>query len=101
MFDRVAVQRVLAHMNACHPAENLKVVRGLAAADAQAAWIAGFDGDGADYLAESPDGPLAIRLTFGCPATTILEAGTELRRLYRSASRPPPQGPPPQSPPPG
>ena len=88
VFDRDVVERVLAHMNVCHREENLLLVRVLGnSAHARAAWIAGFDGDGVDYLAESQDGPLAVRLRFRWPAATLAEVSDEMLRLYRLACR--------------
>jgi putative heme iron utilization protein len=71
-FSRAVVDRVTAHMNACHQAENLLLARQLGRLpEATAAWAAGFDADGFDLIAEVDSGPVVLRLQFGRAATSV------------------------------
>jgi putative heme iron utilization protein len=86
-FAREVVDRVLGHMNACHPAENLLLARELGGVPAAtAAWAAGFDPHGIDLIAEVDSGPVVLRLAFGPPAPTIDAVRAAMMRLLTTAA---------------
>ncbi len=86
-FDPAEVQRVMDHMNRCHPEENALLGELAAGVVPERVWVTGFDQTGVDLLAEFCSGPAVLRLDYQWPALTVGEAGEELRRLYRTACR--------------
>ena len=56
-FNAAAVTGVLRHMNGDHVDDNLLIARAFSShGDLVAATMAGFDGDGGDWIAERADG---------------------------------------------
>jgi hypothetical protein len=88
-FDEAALSGVLRHMNSDHTDDNLLIARAFGAADAEAATMTGFDGDGGDWSVTAADGSTApLRVPW--PGGAITERG-EVRReivaLYDESCR--------------
>lgn len=81
------MERVLRHMNHDHLDDNLLIVRAFGRADATAATMTGFDGDGGEWAASTPDAD-ATTLRVPWPGGAISERA-EVRReivaLYDAA----------------
>jgi hypothetical protein len=86
-FDDDALRGVLGHMNADHTDDNLLIARAFAAADAQAATMTGFDGDGGDWVVTGADGESStLRVPWpGGAISERREVRREIVALYDAA----------------
>lgn len=86
-FDADTRQGVLGHMNADHVDDNLLIARAFDDADAVAATMTGFDGDGGDWSVTGADGTVApLRVAWpGGPITERREVRREIVALYDAA----------------
>ncbi|QEW04654.1 DUF2470 domain-containing protein [Microbacterium lushaniae] len=88
-FDAAALSGVTGHMNDDHPDDNVLIARAFGPADAAAAVMTGFDGDGGDWAVTGADGTVApLRVAWpGGPITERREVRREIVALYDEACR--------------
>ena len=87
-FDDDALAGVLGHMNSDHTDDNLLIARAFGSADAQAATMTGFDGDGGDWIVTTGDGSTALRVPWpGGAISERREVRREIVALYDESCR--------------
>jgi len=86
-FDDAALSGVLGHMNDDHLDDNLLIVRAFGDANATAATMTFFDGDGGDWQMTLADGGVVpVRVPWpGGPITERREVRREVVALYDAA----------------
>ena len=86
-FDDATLVGVLRHMNDDHADDNLLIARAFGCADAVQATMAGFDGEGGDWVAIRADGTArSLRVDWpGGPITERGEVRREIVALYDAA----------------
>ncbi|MCR2815565.1 DUF2470 domain-containing protein [Microbacterium jiangjiandongii] len=86
-FDDDTLVRVLRHMNDDHADDNLLIVRAFGCLDVVQATMAGFDGDGADWLVVRADGSArSVRLAWPhAPISERPDVRREIVALYDAA----------------
>jgi hypothetical protein len=87
IFDDDVLTGVLRHMNDDHADDNVLIARAFGAPGAVSALLAGFDGDGADWIATLSDGSgRAVHVGWpGGPITERAEVRREIIALYDAA----------------
>ena len=82
------VEAVMRHMNDDHTDDSLVICRGLGGRpEATAAHMTGMDADGIDFAAETPGGPVSVRVPFGARLTERPQVRDAVVRLYDEACR--------------
>ncbi len=86
-FAPDVVAAVLRHMNVDHTDDNLLIVRAFGqTAEVHAAVMTGFDGDGADWEADSGDNAVHVRVPWpSAPITERAQVRREVVAVYREA----------------
>lgn len=87
-FPAEVVAAISHHMNDDHGADSLLIVRALGAQPtAQSALMTGMDGDGADFDAVLPEGPLSVRVPWREPLTERAQVRPEIVWMYQESCR--------------
>lgn len=77
------VRAVVDHMNGDHAEDNVVICRGLGGRrEVESATMTGLDEDAIEFLAQTPSGPITVRIPFGEPLRDRPQVREAVARLF-------------------